>query len=138
VVRFTLPAQKWPKPRPDAEGERQFSIANRRRRWPNSAADIFKEDAVLTAVEKITLLTALVLSVMACQQSPDPAALRAAHYDSAQYFDNDRLRADTLIACKAGTAENKARWAALYACRTSASVDLAKHSGWKPGTGSAN
>jgi hypothetical protein len=92
----------------------------------------------LTAVEKITLFTAMALSVMACQQSPDPATLRAAHYDPALYFDDDRLRANTVIACEAGNAANKAQWSALYACRTSASVELAKRRGWKPGTGSAH
>jgi len=90
----------------------------------------------LTAVEKIILFTAMILSIMACQQSPDPAALRSAHYDPAQYFDNDRLRANTLIACHAGTAQSQLDWSSLYACRTSASTDRAKHSGWKPATGS--
>ena len=90
----------------------------------------------MTAVEKIILFTAMILSVMACQQSPDPATLRAAHYDPAQYFDTDRLRANTLIACKAGTARDQSQWLGLYACRTSASADLAKRNGWKPGTGS--
>ncbi len=94
------------------------------------------EAAVLTVVEKIILFTAMILSVMACQQSPDPATLRAAHYDPAQYFDNDRLRANTLLACRAGNAQDQAEWSALYACRTSASTDLAKHRGWKPNIGS--
>jgi hypothetical protein len=43
-----------------------------------------------------------------------------------------------VIACEAGNAANKAQWSALYACRTSASVELAKRRGWKPGTGSAH
>lgn len=90
----------------------------------------------MTVVEKIILFTAMILSIMACQQSPDPVTLRAAHYDPAQYFDNDRLRADTLIACRAGTAQNQTEWSSLYACRTSASADQVKHSGWKPGIGS--
>ena len=92
----------------------------------------------MTTVEKIILFTAMVLSVMACQQSPDPVALRAAHYDPAQYFDNDRLRTNTRIACRAGTAQNQQEWSSLYACRTSASADRAKLSGWKPGTGSSH
>jgi hypothetical protein len=90
----------------------------------------------LTAVEKIILFTAMILSVMACQQSPDPGALRAAHYDPAQYFDNDRLRANTLIACRAGSVQDQTQWSTLYACRTSASTEMAKHRGWKPSIGS--
>ncbi len=94
------------------------------------------KSAIVTAVEKVIFFTAMILSVMACQQLPDPATLRAAHYDPAQYFDNDRLRANTLMACRAGSALQKAKWSALYACRTSASADLAKRRGWKPGIGS--
>jgi hypothetical protein len=90
----------------------------------------------LSTVEKIILFFAMIFSVMACQQSPDPAALRGAHYDPAQYFDNDRLRANTLIACQAGTAQNQVEWSSLYACRTSAATDRVKHSGWNPGVAS--
>lgn len=91
----------------------------------------------MTAVEKIILFAAMILSVMACQQSPDPVTLRSARYDPAEYFDNDRLRANTLIACHAGNPQNQATWSSLYACRTSASTDRAKHNGWKPGVGSS-
>jgi hypothetical protein len=114
----------------------QFPVAIPPRQWLNGGVHTARNFALLTAVEKIILFTAMVLSVMACQQSPDPATLRGAHYDPAQYFDNDRLRANTLIACRAGSSHDQMQWSALYACRTSASTDLAKHRGWKPGTGS--
>jgi len=114
----------------------QFSVAIRRWQWPNDGDYTAREAAVLTTVEKIILFTAMILSVMACQQSPDPATLRAAHYDPAQYFDNDRLRANTLIACHAGSMQDQTQWSALYACRTSASTEMAKHRGWKPSIGS--
>lgn len=91
----------------------------------------------MSIVEKTVLFLAMIVSIMACQQVPDPASLRRAHYDSAQYFDNDRLRANTVIACHAGSAADQLNWSQLYACRTSGQADLAKRSGWKPGTGSA-
>jgi hypothetical protein len=86
----------------------------------------------MTAIETIILFLAMILSIMACQQVPDPATLRSAHYDPAKYFDDDRLRTNTEVACHAGTAQNQSDWSTLYACRTSALTDRAKHSGWKP------
>lgn len=93
---------------------------------------------IVTAVEKLILFTAMIVSVMACQQVPDPAALRNAHNDPARYFDNDRLRADTLTACHAGDASSQTAWASLYACKTASATDHAKRSGWKPNVDSAS
>jgi hypothetical protein len=98
------------------------------------AAPIQSVVCLLSAVEKIILFLAMIVSIMACQPVPDPAALRSAHYDPAKYFDDDRLRSNTLVACRAGTAQNQSQWSNLYACRTSASTDRAKRSGWKPTT----
>lgn len=92
----------------------------------------------MTAVEKVILFTAMIVSIMACQQVPDPAALRNAHDDPARYFDNDRLRADTLTACHAGNAVSQSAWASLYACKTASATDHAKHSGWNPNSNSAS
>jgi len=86
----------------------------------------------LTTVEKIILFSAMILSIMACQQVPDPAGLRNAHADPASYFENDRLRTNTLTACRAGSSANQAAWASLYACRTAIATEHAKRSGWNP------
>lgn len=82
------------------------------------------------------LFLAMIATTMACQQVPDPAALRSAHYDPAKYFDSDRLRLNTVTACRAGTAAQQLAWIQLYACRISVRTDLAKRSGWKPAIGS--
>lgn len=91
----------------------------------------------LSIVEKIVLFFAMIVSIMACQQVSDPKVLRTAHYDPAQYFDNDRLRVDTVNACHAGTDRQQLAWAGLDACRTAKQADLAKRSGWKPATGAS-
>lgn len=90
----------------------------------------------MSIVEKTILFLAMIVSVMACQQVPDPNTLRTAHYDPAEYFDNDRLRINTVTACHAGTDTEQSAWKQLDACRTATQADLAKRSGWKPATGS--
>jgi hypothetical protein len=88
---------------------------------------------MLIQIEKYLLFLLLLLASAACGRYGDPETLRnATGRDPAQYFEDNQLRASTLIACKAGTPEQQRQWAKLEACQTALRTDSAKRAGWTP------